>query len=98
VEPGFAGQKFITGSGVKIRRAKKLLEERAPHARWLQVDGGIGPDTIPEVVTAGANVLVAGSSLFKEPPSITAPRLRKAIAESLRKTAIENVKEGPNLG
>ena len=91
VEPGFAGQKFIAGSGRKISRAKKLLEEKAPRARWLQVDGGIGPDTIPEVVRAGANVLVAGSSLFKEPPSVTAPRLRKAISESLRMSPIENV-------
>jgi ribulose-phosphate 3-epimerase len=59
VEPGFGGQKFIVHSPDKIRRLRAM----APTLE-IEVDGGIDPETAPLVVTAGATVLVAGSSVF----------------------------------
>jgi ribulose-phosphate 3-epimerase len=59
VEPGFGGQRFIPSSPEKIRR----LRELAPVVD-IEVDGGIDAQTAPLVVAAGANVLVAGSSVY----------------------------------
>ena len=61
VNPGFGGQRFVEASLDKIRRARALLAGRGVH---LEVDGGINPETAPEVVAAGADVLVAGSAIF----------------------------------
>lgn len=63
VNPGFGGQEFIEGTLPKIRQVRAMLDARNPAAE-LEVDGGIGPDTAPLVVTAGATVLVAGSAIF----------------------------------
>lgn len=63
VNPGFGGQRFLPGSTDKIRRTRALLARRGSQAR-IEVDGGIGPDNIAEVVAAGADVVVAGSSVF----------------------------------
>lgn len=63
VEPGFAGQKYIPSSTDKLREARKLIEESG-RAIDLQVDGGIKLDNIKTVYEAGANVIVAGSSVF----------------------------------
>ena len=62
VNPGFGGQAFIPAMLEKIRRVKALIGSRPIH---IEVDGGIAPDTAPLVVAAGANVLVAGSAVFK---------------------------------
>ena len=63
VEPGFGGQKFITESIKKIEYlAKYRLENNLKFD--IEVDGGIGPNTTPKVVKAGANVLVAGNFIF----------------------------------
>jgi len=59
VEPGFGGQKFQPEMMPKV----KALRERYPHID-IQVDGGLGPATIEAAATAGANVIVAGSSVF----------------------------------
>lgn len=59
VEPGFGGQSFIHESLDKIKEARALLPELD-----IEVDGGINADNINEVVKAGANVIVAGSSIF----------------------------------
>lgn len=64
VNPGFGGQQFIPGMLDKIRTARKLIDERGLNVR-LQVDGGIGPDTAPKVIAAGADVLVAGHAIFR---------------------------------
>lgn len=64
VEPGFGGQPFIEASYDRIREAKRLIDERAL-AVDIQVDGGITISNLPAVLKAGANVIVAGSSVFR---------------------------------
>jgi ribulose-phosphate 3-epimerase len=64
VNPGFGGQSFIPAMGEKIRRLKAMTAGRGIH---LQVDGGINAATAPEVIAAGADVLVAGSAIFGKP-------------------------------
>lgn len=64
VEPGLGGQAFIPSSLDKIRRLRELLEERGLKAD-LEVDGGICFDNVRSVLEAGANVFVAGSSVFR---------------------------------
>jgi ribulose-phosphate 3-epimerase len=59
VEPGFGGQKFIPHSPEKIRRVRALSPDIE-----IEVDGGIDASTAPQVVEAGATVLVAGSSVY----------------------------------
>lgn len=66
VNPGFGGQSFIPRSLERIRRARALLDETGSGAR-LEVDGGVGPDNAGAVVAAGADVLVAGSAVFRHP-------------------------------
>ncbi len=63
VEPGFGGQKFIEGSLDKVREIKRLLTEAGLHAD-IEIDGGINKDNIKDAVRAGANVIVAGSTIF----------------------------------
>ena len=62
VNPGFGGQAFIPAVLEKIRRVKAMIGGRDIE---IEVDGGIAPDTAAEVAAAGANVLVAGSAIFK---------------------------------
>ena len=64
VEPGFGGQKYIPSSTEKIALTKKLIEESGLDID-LEVDGGINLDNVKEVMDAGANVIVAGSAVFK---------------------------------
>lgn len=69
VNPGFGGQEFITAQLDKIRRLRQILHERG-HAIPIAVDGGIDATTAPQVVSAGATVLVAGSSIYNEEASV----------------------------
>lgn len=62
VNPGFGGQSFIPASLDKIRRIRQMIGDRPIE---LEVDGGVNVDTINDVVAAGADVLVAGSAVFK---------------------------------
>lgn len=64
VEPGFGGQKYIETSTEKIRKTRELIE-RSGREIDLQVDGGIKQDNLEEILDAGANIVVAGSSIFK---------------------------------
>jgi ribulose-phosphate 3-epimerase len=64
VNPGFGGQSFIPQTLDKIRRVRRLLDERELDHVELQVDGGITVETAPAVVAAGATVLVAGSAVY----------------------------------
>ena len=64
VNPGFGGQKFIESSYGKIRDLKSRMEAAGRHTD-IEVDGGINADTLPGVLEAGANVIVAGSAVFK---------------------------------
>ena len=63
VNPGFGAQQFIPYSVDKVRRARLLLDEAESDAA-LEVDGGIGRDTIREVWSAGADTFVAGNAIF----------------------------------
>ena len=65
VNPGFGGQKFIKYSIDKIKEIDEMRKELNPKM-MIQVDGGIGVDNIKDVVEAGADVVVAGSAVFKE--------------------------------
>lgn len=63
VEPGFGGQEFLDVVLPKVRRARELLA-RFGSAVWLQVDGGVGEETIERCAEAGADVFVAGSAVY----------------------------------
>lgn len=65
VNPGFGGQKFIETSTSKIGRMRALLDEFNPTCE-LEVDGGIGPHNIRDVVRRGANVVVVGSAVYNK--------------------------------
>lgn len=64
VHPGFGGQSFIPTSLDKIRELKSMIKERGLSVD-IQVDGGIGMNNIEDVIKAGANIIVAGSAVFK---------------------------------
>lgn len=66
VNPGFGGQSFIDYSLDKIREVKKMAIEAGNENILIQVDGGIGASNIKDVVEAGANVIVAGSAVFRD--------------------------------
>jgi ribulose-phosphate 3-epimerase len=66
VNPGFGGQQFIVETLNKIRALKALLEARGLSHIWIEVDGGVNPDTAPLIIEAGANVLVAGNAIFAQ--------------------------------
>uniref|UniRef100_A0A7C4NUB2 Ribulose-phosphate 3-epimerase n=1 Tax=Thermodesulfobacterium geofontis TaxID=1295609 RepID=A0A7C4NUB2_9BACT len=65
VNPGFGGQKFIKNCLSKIKELKEIIEERGLNI-LIEVDGGINAETAPEVIKAGAKILVAGSAIFGE--------------------------------
>ena len=64
VEPGFGGQKFIPESLDKIRELRAMLDARSLDVD-IQVDGGIYTTNVADVIEAGANIIVAGSAVFK---------------------------------
>jgi ribulose-phosphate 3-epimerase len=78
VEPGFGGQAFIKESPAKIRRVRELAPEID-----IEVDGGIDARTAPLVVTSGARLLVAGTSIYRHPDGAAAgiEALRDAVRD-----------------
>ncbi len=80
VSPGFGGQKFIAGMLPKVRQLSAWVRERGLNIE-IEVDGGIAPATAPQVVAAGATVLVAGQAIFRSGGTIA-----EAIAQ-LRQSA-----------
>ena len=66
VNPGFGGQKFIEPVLEKIRAVRNELDKRGLGHVEIEVDGGISKETAPQVIAAGANVLVAGTAVFKD--------------------------------
>jgi ribulose-phosphate 3-epimerase len=76
VEPGHGGQKLIPETIEKVRKVKAEIEKRGLDVE-IQVDGGINADNAGELVSAGASILVAGSSVFKH-------KDRRAAIEALR--------------
>lgn len=79
VEPGFGGQSFIESMTHKIRRTRELIGRDSDI--WLQVDGGIDRKTAVQAAEAGANVFVAGSSVYGADDPI-------AAIESIREAAV----------
>jgi ribulose-phosphate 3-epimerase len=81
VNPGFGGQEFIPEMLPKIAQLKQLLAERGLSCD-IEVDGGINAETIPRVVQAGANLLVAGSSVYNNKESVedAVKKLRNALS------------------
>lgn len=76
VNPGFGGQKFIPHTLQKIRELRELMERRGAKA-LVEVDGGVNLQTAPLLAEAGADVLVAGSAVFKSPDMIETVRRLK---------------------
>jgi ribulose-phosphate 3-epimerase len=66
VNPGFGGQAFIPAVVEKVSRVRRMIGARDIR---IEIDGGVAPATAPLVVDAGADVLVAGSAVFKGGPS-----------------------------
>jgi ribulose-phosphate 3-epimerase len=86
VNPGFGGQKFIPGAVHKIRRLAEMRLARGLNYR-IEVDGGVGLETVAEVVRAGAEILVAGSAVFEhgDPKNNVQKLLRAALDATLQK-------------
>jgi ribulose-phosphate 3-epimerase len=81
VNPGFGGQAFIHAMGEKIRRLRTLIGARPIR---LEVDGGVTPDTAGACAAAGADVLVAGSAVFKDGAYAANIAAIRAAAEATR--------------
>src|SRR5215475_5730758 len=78
VNPGFGGQEFIPESLDKVRRLRKMIDERDLSTR-IEIDGGINVDNIAEVTGAGAEIIVAGSAIFgARDPAIALREMREA--------------------
>lgn len=77
VNPGFGGQQFIPHTLVKIRELKELINSSGSHAQ-IEIDGGVTLENAPSIVAAGADVLVAGNTVFKATdPVNTIAQLKK---------------------
>ena len=75
VNPGFSGQSYIPTTTDKIKRMRRMLDERGLTHVELEVDGGVKPTNIAEVVGAGATAVVAGSAVYND---------RASVAENIR--------------
>ncbi len=64
VEPGFGGQSYIPASTQKVADLRKMIDESGSHAK-IEIDGGVTPKNAEEILLAGADILVAGSAVFK---------------------------------
>lgn len=82
VEPGFGGQAFLDAMLPKIRRTRELIAKHGGEI-WLQVDGGVSPETIGRCAEAGADVFVAGSAVYSaDDPDAMVARLRSLASEA----------------
>jgi len=83
VNPGYGGQAFIPGALEKIRQLK-AIRARYNYAFRIEVDGGVGPENVVQLVRAGAEVLVAGTSIFHTPdPAEAVRQMRHLASEAL---------------
>ena len=84
VEPGFGGQAFMSEMMSKVRDARRMADA-ADVDIWVQVDGGVGPDTIEQCAAAGADVFVAGSAVFRaSDPTVMVEQLRASAENAAR--------------
>jgi ribulose-phosphate 3-epimerase len=74
VNPGFGGQKFVPTMLDKVRRLRRMIDERDLNVR-IEIDGGIDESNIAEVVEAGAEMIVAGTAVFGRPDPAAAVRM-----------------------
>lgn len=87
VNPGFGGQSFIESSSRKIRRLRRMCDEQGVNP-LIEVDGGMSAKTVAKVTSAGANVIVAGSSVFGAPDRAAAiDEIRRAGQAGVSKMA-----------
>jgi ribulose-phosphate 3-epimerase len=81
VNPGFGGQKFIQTSLDKVRRLRRMIDERGLKTR-IEIDGGIDAANVAEIVAAGAEIIVAGTAVFgKGDPTNGVRALLEAAAQ-----------------
>ena len=78
VNPGFAAQKFIEHTWIKLRELKELIEERKTQT-LIEIDGGVSLENVELLLKKGANVLVAGNAVFNTPDPLDTIRKFKAI-------------------
>ncbi len=71
VNPGYSGQEYLPEAVVKIAQIRRRLDEINPNA-MVAVDGGITAKTLPQVLEAGAQIIIAATSVFKNPNGIAA--------------------------
>jgi ribulose-phosphate 3-epimerase len=77
VNPGFGGQHFIPNTFEKIKALSALIEKKGATTQ-IEIDGGVTPENAADLVRAGANILVAGSAVFKSPdPKKTIQELKQ---------------------
>lgn len=71
VNPGFGGQSYISSMEPKIRQVRSMVDAAGlADAVHVEVDGGIGPSTVSAAAAAGANLLIAGSALYRDPKGL----------------------------
>ena len=87
VNPGFGGQKFISGAVHKIRKLAEIRSQRG-YAYRIEVDGGVELGTVGEVVRAGAEILVAGNAVFGKGD---AKQNASALLEAARSASLQRV-------
>jgi ribulose-phosphate 3-epimerase len=81
VNPGFGGQKFIPNSIDKVRRLRRMIQDRQLDTR-IEIDGGVDVENIASIVAAGAEIIVAGSAIFgKTDPEAAVRGLREATVQ-----------------
>ena len=77
VNPGFGGQKFIPAVLPKVEKVREMIEKSGRDIE-LEIDGGVNFDNIGDIINAGANVIVAGNTVFSYPdPAEAIARLKK---------------------
>ncbi len=90
VNPGFGGQKFIPSMLKKIRKLKEIISSNG-YGTTIEVDGGIGADNLPEVLAAGAEIIVIGSAIFNSTQGASSSFVEmKSIADRFMSEANNN--------
>lgn len=80
VNPGFGGQRFIPYATEKVRRLRAMIEEKGLSVD-IQVDGGVEPHNVGALLEAGANIIVAGSAVFKNDAAANVKEFLKVFKE-----------------
>lgn len=80
VNPGFGGQKYIPGMTEKIRALKEMIDKKGLSVD-IEVDGGVTPENVKELLSAGANVIVAGSAVFGDHITEQVEKFHRAFEE-----------------